>query len=466
MINALVVDDEKLVRKGFIAMANWQAYNIHFIGEAKDGNSALSMLGKHEVDLLFVDISMPGMSGFELMEQVRIRYPQIKSVVLTCHHEFDYVQEALRLGAIDYIVKTLLNRNNVDETISRILKRLTWETRDSAVPSAPAAARSFPGAAAFCAFGCKGQQPPLLDLLPTSIRPSALGDSLWLHVMGNAETADWMKELPAEIMEHWQPVHISGSSNISMSEAKTAISQRLREYLFYWPKGEAPSVVSLEDVWAENRPEASKDEAEALCRELENMRWSLFGKDWKRLMDRIEEGWPAPDCLLASAVQIAEDWRHYFEWDADSTERWMPARKPRSWKQAKSWLSDMAADIQRRMVEMALSREVALCLLQAMVYMKRNACTDLNQNAVAYHVGMSRSYFSQCYKRFTGMSFGEALRKMRIEHAKELLALSDLSVYEIASRIGFEDDKHFSRVFRERVGLYPTEFRTNSAARG
>lgn len=230
------------------------------------------------------------MSGFELMEQVRIRYPQIKSVVLTCHHEFDYVQEALRLGAIDYIVKTLLNRNNVDETITRILKRLTWETRESAVPAAPATARSFPGAAAFCSFGCKGQLPPLLDILPSSIRPSALGDSIWLHVMGNADAADWMKELPVEVMEHWQPVHISSSANVSMSEAKTAISQRLREYLFYWPKGEAPSVVSLEDLLAENRPGASEDEVAALCRELENMRWSLFGKDWKHLMDRIEEG--------------------------------------------------------------------------------------------------------------------------------------------------------------------------------
>lgn len=60
MINALVVDDEKLVRKGFIAMTDWQAYNIHFIGEAKDGNSALSMLGKHEVDLLLSISACPG----------------------------------------------------------------------------------------------------------------------------------------------------------------------------------------------------------------------------------------------------------------------------------------------------------------------------------------------------------------------------------------------------------------------
>jgi two-component system response regulator YesN len=404
------------------------------------------------------------MSGFELMEHVRLSYPEIKSVVLTCHHEFDYVQEALRLGAIDYIVKTLFNRNNVDETITRILKRLTWETREPTNLSAPA--RAFPGAAAFCAFGVPAQQPSLPDVLPPSLRPSALGDSIWISVQGNTDSKEWLRELPAEVTEHWQPIHIARSSDLSLSEAKTAIEQRLRKYLFYWPKAEAPSVVSPEDLIAENGMEACDDEVEALCRELENMRWPLFGKDWKHLVARIEEKRPDPDRLLASVERLAEDWKHYFEWDTDGTKRWTPGRKPRSWVQAKNWLSDMAADIQRRMVDMSLSREVAVCLLQAMIYMKCNACTDLNQNAVAHHVGMSRSYFSQCYKKFTGMSFGETLRKMRIEHAKELLALSDLSVYEIASRIGFEDDKHFSRVFRERVGLYPTEFRMNSDARG
>ncbi len=94
-----------------------------------------------------------------------------------------------------------------------------------------------------------------------------------------------------------------------------------------------------------------------------------------------------------------------------------------------------------------------------MVYMWPNACADLKQADVARQIGMGRSYFSQCYKKFTGLSFGDTLRKIRIEHAKQMLLHTDLSVYEIASKVGFEDDKHFSRVFRDQVTLYPTEFR-------
>ncbi|WP_256757188.1 response regulator [Cohnella sp. WQ 127256] len=464
MINALVVDDEKLVRKGFIAIADWQAFDIHIVGEAKDGNSALAMLGKHEVDLLFVDISMPGMSGFELMEQVRNRYPKIKAVVLTCHHEFDYVQEALRLGAIDYIVKTLLNRNNVSETINRILKRLSWESRESVVSATIAS--TFSGAAVFCSFDSVPHKEILTDELPASLRASPLDHAVWMAPLHNTDSADWLRELPDSVKDQWQAIHIATSAKFTLPEAEAAIVSGLRPYVFYWTKTEPLTIIRLEDLDTDHGSRSIEDECKELRNELDNMKWLLYGKDWKVLIDKIEETKPNPDQLLALIQQLANDWLLYFEWDEDSLEHWTPEQKPRSWKQVKGWLSDMATNVQRRMVEMSLSREVVVCLLQAMVYMKHNRWTDLNQNAVAHQIGMSRSYFSQCYKKFTGMSFGDTLRKMRVEYAKELLLHTDLSVYEIASRIGFEDDKHFSRVFRERVGLYPTEFRMQRDTRG
>lgn len=96
MIKAVVVDDERLVRKGFISLIDWSSFGVVIVGEAGDGNAALALLREQETDLLFVDLTMPGMSGFDLIRQVRQRFPAIRCVVLTCHHEFDYVQEALR----------------------------------------------------------------------------------------------------------------------------------------------------------------------------------------------------------------------------------------------------------------------------------------------------------------------------------------------------------------------------------
>lgn len=467
MINALVVDDEKLVRKGFLSMTDWSVYDIHFVGEAKDGHSALAMLSMNNVDLLFVDISMPGMTGFELMDKVRSLYPHIKSVVLTCHHEFDYVQAALRLGAIDYIVKTLLNRGNVDETMKRILKRLTWESRDAKVTQA----RKFPGAIAYCSFERPPNKEALHSFAPAGRRTTKLTDSIWIQSVNETDSVDWLRELPGSLIARWKPIMLASSARLSQADAEALIARALPTLLFYGSVSVPQSGLPMETL-AEEAAQARSEDADAALRaiadELTRMRWLFYGKDWKRLVETIETVRPDPVRLIELADRLAEDWTLYFEWEADADIRtgWEPEQPPQSWKQVRGWLSDMAAALQRRMVELSLSREVVVCLLQAIAYMKRNAASDLNQNTVAKQVGMSRSYFSQCYKKFTGVSFGDALRSMKIEQAKELLSTTELSVYEIASAIGFEDDKHFSRVFRERTGTYPTEYRMRCEERG
>ncbi len=467
MINALVVDDEKLVRKGFLSITDWSAYNIRFVGEAKDGHSALAMLSDQDVDLLFVDISMPGMTGFELMDKVRSLYPHIKSVVLTCHHEFDYVQAALRLGAIDYIVKTLLNRGNVDETMKRILKRLTWESRDGKVSQA----RKFPGAIVYCSFERSPNKEALLSFASAGRKLTKLTDSVWIQSVNGTDSIDSLRELPSSLTARWLPILLAPTDKLSQADAEALIARVLLKLLFYGsvtiPQSGMPMEL-LEEEAARVRNGEADHASQAIADQLAQMRWLFYAKDWKRLSETIETAQPDPVKLIEWADSLVEDWTLYCEWDADADIRTVgkPDSPPQSWKQVRNWLSDLAAALQRRMVELSLSREVVVCLLQAIAYMKRNAVSDLNQNTVAKQVGMSRSYFSQCYKKFTGVSFGDALRTMKIEQAKGLLSTTDMSVYEIAGAIGFEDDKHFSRVFRERTGTYPTEYRMQCEERG
>lgn len=124
MIRVLIVDDEKLVRKGFIAMLPWAQFDMAVVGEAVNGEKALEFIAGNGVDLLFTDITMPVMSGIDLIKEVRRRYPDIWIVILTCHQDFSYIQEVLRLGAIDYIVKTQLEMEPVEEILRRIAGRV------------------------------------------------------------------------------------------------------------------------------------------------------------------------------------------------------------------------------------------------------------------------------------------------------------------------------------------------------
>ncbi|MFD1905773.1 helix-turn-helix transcriptional regulator [Paenibacillus rhizoplanae] len=88
----------------------------------------------------------------------------------------------------------------------------------------------------------------------------------------------------------------------------------------------------------------------------------------------------------------------------------------------------------------------------------------INQGDVAAAIHMSRGYFSRCFARFAGETFGECLRGMRLELAKSLLLDTPVPVCEIACRSGFGDDRYFSKLFREHVGKLPSEYRAEGLA--
>jgi two-component system response regulator YesN len=124
MIKVLIVDDDHLVRKGFIAMMPWEAYGLRIVGEAGNGKKALEFMAGQPVDLLITDLAMPVMSGLDLMKEVKQLYPDTYMVVLTFHQDFELIQEALRLGALDYITKIELEHEQLDEVLHRVIERV------------------------------------------------------------------------------------------------------------------------------------------------------------------------------------------------------------------------------------------------------------------------------------------------------------------------------------------------------
>ncbi|MBO9607638.1 MAG: helix-turn-helix domain-containing protein [Paenibacillaceae bacterium] len=139
MINAIVVEDEYIVRIGFIAAMPWAEFGIRIVGEAANGRKAIELLERAEVDLLITDLSMPVMNGFDLMRHVREAYPHIRIVVLTCHEDFHYIRDAMRFGALDYIIKTEIEGDNMQEALRRIMARLRETQPAATAETAPPA---------------------------------------------------------------------------------------------------------------------------------------------------------------------------------------------------------------------------------------------------------------------------------------------------------------------------------------
>ncbi len=120
MLKILIVDDDYLVRAYLKEVIDWEAYGFEILEDVEDGENALEFLKGHEVDLMFTDISMPIMNGIELIKEVRKINDALRIVVLSCHDDFNYVKEALKNGADDYVLKNDLNDSDSDVFMAKI----------------------------------------------------------------------------------------------------------------------------------------------------------------------------------------------------------------------------------------------------------------------------------------------------------------------------------------------------------
>jgi len=104
MYKVLIVEDDPMV-----AMINEQYINQHrrfrVVGKCRDGYAALDFLEQQSVDLLVLDVYMPRMDGFEVLRQVRGRQVTADAIMVTAANDRESLEEALRLGVVDYLVK-------------------------------------------------------------------------------------------------------------------------------------------------------------------------------------------------------------------------------------------------------------------------------------------------------------------------------------------------------------------------
>lgn len=133
MIRVLIVDDDKLARKGLTSLMNWEAFGMVVVGDVQNGKAALAFIRENPVDLVFVDIDMPEMNGITFMEECRKCKPEIQFVVLSFFEDFSYVQATLRLGGLDYISKTSIELDHCDEVLSRIVEKYESRSRKTGV---------------------------------------------------------------------------------------------------------------------------------------------------------------------------------------------------------------------------------------------------------------------------------------------------------------------------------------------
>lgn len=101
----MIVDDEPEVTTAIAGLYDWKKLGIDECICFNDGQKALQYGNDNVINILIADIKMPKMTGLQLAEEMIAYYPEIKIIILSGHDEFSYAQQALKIGAIDYLLK-------------------------------------------------------------------------------------------------------------------------------------------------------------------------------------------------------------------------------------------------------------------------------------------------------------------------------------------------------------------------
>lgn len=104
MIKVLLVDDHTILREGLKQILR-DTSDIQVVGEAADGLEAIQQLQGLELNLMIMDMSMPGRSGLELLKLIKQKYPKLPVLILSMHSEDQYAVRAYRAGAAGYLTK-------------------------------------------------------------------------------------------------------------------------------------------------------------------------------------------------------------------------------------------------------------------------------------------------------------------------------------------------------------------------
>ena len=105
-IRVFLADDHQLFREGIRSLLG-HAQDIEVVGEAGDGQDAVTKVTTLLPDVVLMDISMPGMNGLEAAAQIRQAAPSVKVLILTVHETNQYVSQMLQVGAAGYVVRSV-----------------------------------------------------------------------------------------------------------------------------------------------------------------------------------------------------------------------------------------------------------------------------------------------------------------------------------------------------------------------
>lgn len=501
-MKALIVDDEQPVRSAIRLLADWGSYDIDEVLEAETVGQAITCLRRNDPQLVITDIRMPQHDGLELMQWLRYNRPKTQVIVISAYNEFEYAIQAMRLGALDYLLKPIqpaqlaavlqkasdnLRSRNTDEPVDerhpdaneRILLALCAENEAELSASSPAAEYLFLPAGMM-----------ILNLFAVSITNTlGIAKKQCFSVLRELLEKDSRGVVLRGVNnQHLCYLLLRGSAEAQLQTAEHILSS-LRE-LFglsvihilrcnaIWDYSEFSCVAGELIAAAEMLPISSGPAEPAFA--MPSIPDSLFDaatQESQADVQRILQDYVPP---LLSAVITSSDLKLWWTGVCDrcsqyfrshpNLERSQPVFLP---TQTMLPLLDKQLLLDQGIFLSFLQTQFQGLFSSSAVPMQDtvDVCAQIRKDiqihfsepislaTLAEKYYRNPSYLSRTFKARYNVSIVSFLTEVRVEQAKILLKTTDYRISKIAGIVGYPDEKYFCRVFKKTCGLSPNDYR-------
>jgi two-component system response regulator YesN len=484
--NVVVVDDEPLVLYGVSAILNSRRDRFRIIKTFQDSKSALKYCVENPPDLLLTDINMPGMSGLVLIEELKPQYPEMKIVVLSCHEEFKLVHEAFRLGANEYLLKHNLEKNSFFDILDSLLPKKRCTENIAEEKFEPDTFSAGPGILGVIGF--KQEYSANLECIPWAPDREIIRQIIRSNL--NEQSGDLCFNGPwdeillfisdetnsildgvLQVQKKFEKIRalLSGYLNrkvfialekVTEEEGKTTYANALHilEQKFY----HADSCL----LFSKNTTVSSIKKFHLI--------FPLMGKNrlqqWKTaLAAYLEKGETLSLCPSIIRSEVSYAFHHLLnelEELNSSNQAVLYNFKTKNLYEMISVIDDreiLQQWVGQKLEDIYLSlrtfRESQTLSGSVKEYVKAHFSGSISLSDMATLFNVSSSYLSTIFKLETGISYIKFVNRIRIGHACDLLANTDLTVKEITYRTGYENPNYFSRLFKKQMGLTVSDYR-------
>ena len=516
MFNILVTDDEQIVidSLSFIISKN-------FAEEAKvytalSGTEAIETVMKDDIDILFMDINMPGLSGLETVSVITKLKPNIVFVILSAFDQFQYAQKAIDLGAYKYITKPV-NRNVVIETI-RGAMQLVQEKQGKLTADAelhkkldmvsPMVENDF-------IYACIFNNDKSIDLssyldyfnlsenpwvfccfeFPNINSDNQYTTYLKIHELLNKEhrclVSSFMmnrivvfypifSENPdyAEIQEQIKKIYSSLCYNITAG-IRSGVST------IYNDKTQLPASYA-ESLSALNKVDNSggllfavgdQEQTEATFHKSNSIEFKnqiinkLAAGDTNGVKSFLEL---FSSELISGGLELDKIKNSFFELIVTANNIAKETNKGFTSQTFDNAFATLSSENDTTLIKQFAQKFLMECtaavtsvkkaeenpiIKKVCAYIDQNLSRDISLESAADYVQVSSFYLSKLFKEEKGETFINFVSDKRLEKSRELLAETEFSIKEITAEVGYNDQNYFSRIFKTKYGLSPKEYR-------